>query len=294
MEKGAFAILDCLGFKGIWNRFDPQEILGKLLKAEEAVQKACLPINLGFPSIDEKAIILEARLLSDTLVLSARFRESNNDSEELTHHLVGFMCSQIGKVNAYFIESEPNLILRGCVTFGEHLIEKNFIIGPAVDTAAEYEKLPNGAFIWLDPTAERLYQQYISWHSDKFEKEYERLLKIVDEDCSIGQRKLRASLKAHLAAGNPPVVLDSYEMPLKDGNRLICPVLNPLYRESAPIRRREIIDMYTRAMSDGRIDVRIKHQNTLRFLQHCDNVTEEYWSKLVRNLEEYGRLAQLQ
>ncbi len=294
MEKGAFAILDCLGFKGIWNRFDPQEILAKLIETDEVVQKACLPISLRFPSIDENAIVVDARLLSDTLVLSVKFRESNSNIEELAHHLVRFMCDLIGKVNNYFIKNKPNLILRGSVTFGEHLIQKNFIIGPAVDKAAEYEKLPNGAFIWLDPTAELLYKHNISWNLAEMDREYKELLHIVDDDCSLEQRKRRASLKARLATGHLPVIIDGYDMPLKDGNRLICSLFNPLYRDSMPINRRKIIDIYEEAMSDERIDVIIKRQNTLRFLQHCENITEAYLSKLVTNLEEYGRLAQLQ
>jgi hypothetical protein len=38
------------------------------------------------------------------------------------------------------------------VAFGDFLIEEPFILGPAVDEAAEAERVPEGAFVWLCPS----------------------------------------------------------------------------------------------------------------------------------------------
>jgi hypothetical protein len=104
---------------------------------------------LGVPDIN-------VRLLSDTIALSLQLKEENGAKprESEKNFLVG-LISQIIKVLDLLIKDDRPLVLRGCISFGEHLSEGNFIAGPAVDEAAEYMNMAEGAFIWLLPSAQR-------------------------------------------------------------------------------------------------------------------------------------------
>ena len=51
------------------------------------------------------------------------------------------------------LRTEPFVNLRGVVTYGAFRIEGNFIVGPAVDEAAELEKAAEAALVWLAPSA---------------------------------------------------------------------------------------------------------------------------------------------
>jgi hypothetical protein len=101
------------------------------------------------------------RLLSDTVVLSIQYEaaaystgaEPDDRQENL---LASVACESATVLARLLIDSDMPLPLRGCISFGRHLCEGNFLIGPAVDQAAEYMNEPEGAFIWVLPgVAER-------------------------------------------------------------------------------------------------------------------------------------------
>ncbi len=48
MQKGAFALIDCLGFKGIWGRHPPQDVINKLVKINELIGKMISEDNPEF------------------------------------------------------------------------------------------------------------------------------------------------------------------------------------------------------------------------------------------------------
>jgi hypothetical protein len=48
--------------------------------------------------------------------------------------------------------TDPPLAYRGCISFGAFAVDRQFILGPAVDQAAELHNLAEGAFVWLDET----------------------------------------------------------------------------------------------------------------------------------------------
>jgi hypothetical protein len=140
-NKGVVAVLDALGFKGIWKREDPQAVIARLQSAQR--------IEGGFVGHGE--LDLQIRFLSDTVVVACGFGEQQ-PSEVLL-----FVCMRV----SYFLSDMlglygPRLAYRGAVASGDYLIEDNFIIGPAVDEAAEGEKQPQGPFVWLTPTARQL------------------------------------------------------------------------------------------------------------------------------------------
>jgi hypothetical protein len=101
------------------------------------------------------------RLLSDTVVLSIQYEpdayaDGAVPDERQKNLLVSVACESAAVLAYLFMDSEMPLPLRGCVSFGGHLCDGNFLIGPAVDQAAEYMNEPEGAFIWVLPgVAER-------------------------------------------------------------------------------------------------------------------------------------------
>ena len=51
------------------------------------------------------------------------------------------------------LQEAPALAYRGCIAFGEFDMEEGFVIGGAVDEAAEHMEKAEGAFIWCAPSA---------------------------------------------------------------------------------------------------------------------------------------------
>ena len=129
MEDGAFAVLDCLGFKGIWERgYEPLDVIGKLSKIEKIVrdesvkQMSCYnAMNLGDSDV-------QVKLLSDTVAISLKGDLQALAAAEVTKGiLVGVMCEMVTKIIDHFLLGQPNLILRGCITFGKHICKDNFL-----------------------------------------------------------------------------------------------------------------------------------------------------------------------
>lgn len=285
MQKGAFALLDCLGFKGIWTRHDSEKVVEKLIGIEKLAEKACSPSISHFASIQSHLIVAKAKLLSDTVAVSVKFRDPEAYSDENNPYLVSALCYLVEQINSYFLDREPHLLLRGCITFDDHLVEQNFIIGPAVDRAAEYEKLPNGAFIWLDPSASLLYSQFEQTIASVFENEYveHRVRELLSN--STMPPHMGLGIAAYKAVGKPPpIVVSAFRMPIKSGESISAMVLNPLARESHPDARKQLQALYMKEMSSTRLDVIIKRQNTERFLAECDRITEDYFAMLTSEL----------
>ena len=131
MKKGVFALLDCLGFKGIWRR-EPEALIAKLKliseTAETAAKKRIVPHPFPVGGKDKTAI--QVKLLSDTIAISITGGPTTYDE-------VSAMMFVIGDLMDLYIKETPNLMLRGCITYGEHVTHKNFLVGPAVDATAE-------------------------------------------------------------------------------------------------------------------------------------------------------------
>jgi hypothetical protein len=158
MREGAFALIDCLGFKGIWKRTDqtiPLEehqtlLLGKLKRIMDKIQ---LQLIAGLPyHLLRRGVILTASLLSDSVAISLRYEDDDKDDPSKQRakkimekreksYLVWLICASTVRVLDLYLEDKPSLVLRGCITYGEY--EHNttdtgsFIVGPAVDDAAE-------------------------------------------------------------------------------------------------------------------------------------------------------------
>ncbi len=169
MRLGTLAMFDALGFKRIWDRHDvkedPECVMRKLAASERSARDF---IEKDFGSV-ERAIAnpgnqlkrLDVAFLSDTIVVGV----SSKTPEQLAEAGVPFSfqwsmvvaCRFANAIQRASAQSPPALAYRGCITYGNFDVQGNFLIGPAVDEAAELIDRAQGAFTWLTSSAaERL------------------------------------------------------------------------------------------------------------------------------------------
>jgi len=233
MQMGAVALLDALGFKGIWRSADPVAVLEKLQALKKRLEKARVRPDEPSDATGFRSWVL---FLSDTLVIAstARCRPPRADDEMLP---LWFVCLGVADAVAVAAESDPILVYRGSIAFGEFEIREQFLIGPAIDEAAEAEKLADGALIWLCPSAARMMERISPTNS------------------------LNSDLR----------VVRDYPVPLKEGRHYQTHVVNPLLDRADPdALAQRILDFFRL----DRLDVVVKRQNTANFLR-CARVDAE-------------------
>ncbi len=159
-------MLDALGFKGIWERSAPEAVFENMLAVREAVMRAAasatraLAKNLTGPGKLAEAPMATAQFLSDTIVIALHFRGFGAADNERTRAIVeAAMVAYTVHMTAFAIagsahtENAAPLNYRGAVTWGEFLLQDNFLVGPAVDQVAELHNRSDGAFVELTNSA---------------------------------------------------------------------------------------------------------------------------------------------
>lgn len=294
MIEGAFALIDCLGFKGIWRQIDATVLLAKLKRIESAVVEKVKGETPAFKYLSYGPVNTHVKLLSDTVAISLQYTPQTDRpvSEPQKDLLVALLCGSISAVLDLFIEGEPALVLRGCITFGNHLCESNFLVGPAVDEAAEAHNLAEGAFVWLLPDAAlrmrrfqtralvrtQLAPAWLIARSLEQMNDPEGLFDSLRESFRKNDPLLvgEAWREVTRTISKLPVVIDPYPIPLKGGTELLCPVINPLAFTRRQDARLEVIQRYERAMSDQRPAVQRKSAHTLKFLHLASKETARF------------------
>jgi hypothetical protein len=244
MRPGVVAIVDALGFKGIWKRTPDAtaaiRTLQAVTKVAQSMRLYCL--NALVPLLQATAKGRSPRIsvvwLSDSVVIAAELPEEaegerTDGGQEFQTVLLDMVCQAATYVMRNAAKFDPPLVYRGVVAAGLLAVDEAFLIGPAVDEAAELERLAEGAFVWLAESA----------------------LKIPEPDYHPRVWKTMAV---------------RYPVPLKGRTAFDTIVLSPYVDTVSGEDRRQIRDGYERAMPSTRIDVQIKKQNTLRFLDHVD------------------------
>ena len=142
MQTGALAFVDCLGFKGIWKRGDPEAVLNSLNSAERRA-RLYIKIMGWIPEVEMRCVSL-----SDTVVVGVTLPSRTAVNEGVKGSLVTCAAVVAKEVAGELIKGNPPIAVRGCITFGEFILRDSHIIGPAVDEAAELHERANGAFVW--------------------------------------------------------------------------------------------------------------------------------------------------
>lgn len=286
MREGAFALIDCLGFKGIWKRGGHGKA-EELREYQSLLLKKLLKIAKEVPGIVEAGakpyrrfsdpVVPYANILSDSVAISVQYDERSPPKGRYKNYLAWLACESTLKVLDRFRRDHPALVLRGCVTYGEHVSRGNFIVGPAVDDAAEGMDIAQGAFVWLHPTAADKYRHCI--------KTTEATVRKLNGTRDPEQSLLVRDLKRALAK---PLVVDPYDMPLKAGGRLRCPVLNPFAFHRTEAARQEVKREFLEAISGNQLDVLLKHQYTADFLEEAIIAREAHLSRHTKFIDSLG------
>jgi len=137
-REGAIAFLDILGFKGIWTKMPPEQII-KIIKGiiAELLKSTKIVSN-------EKKHYgnLDVTVISDTIIIEFMGE---------TYKTTIFIAEVIQRIFFPFLAKK--LPIRGAVTFGTYYRSGNIYVGPAIDDVAEWYNKANWMGVILTPSA---------------------------------------------------------------------------------------------------------------------------------------------
>ena len=234
MRPGAFAYVDALGFKGIWTKGEPGNVLDNLSRLGEFAYAVAKNFDGG--KVADLGFAFRVALLSDTICLGA---QPNQPSKRNLKLALTVVCHAISHILTMGALSEPQLLYRGCVTCGEFHMTERYLIGPAVDRAAECGQQPFGPFVVVHPEADEYF---------------------VDLSSADGRPKR-------------PIGLE-FDVPVKCGGTLHCIALSPIAQAKGRLQRKKVSDRILDAMSGSDTEQVQRRQTTAMFLEHCHQRTE--------------------
>jgi hypothetical protein len=282
MLQGVVAMIDALGFKGIWK--DPEDpstgVLESLRRigdgahkdrweAAERLKHSRLPDEVVKFVKNPQVKIVQ---LSDTIVVAAgrepreravwarhaaELEKAGYDIPGLEKAVDGFLrylvCRCVSRILLTAALCDPPLTYRGVVTFGRFAIDENFLLGPAVDEAADLMDLADGPFVWLAPTS--------LWLPHR-----------------LTERK----------APRWNTVAVPYSVPLKEGRTIRTRVVNPFAYSANPGQRQRIEGNILGALVSPKIDVFVKRDNTQQFFERVA-VMERIAARAAARRQEQAR-----
>ncbi len=242
MKLGAFAMIDALGFKGIWDHPDVRGHEDRFIDTLRELADA----TPSTASEDETNLIssLESAFLSDTVVVGLTTKSPSEaltmmgsiaNEEFLKMVAVKLLAMLVAKITWRAAQATPVLAFRGCIGFGKFTIaDRRFILGSAVDEAAENVNQAEGAFIWLLPSARSVVANCFpedSWSES--------------------------------LPGRP---LLPWSVPLKAGRFYETLAVFPHDSASTADERKRVVANLEQSFNRNSLDVHIKKQNTMKFL----------------------------
>ena len=244
-HRGSIAMIDALGFKGIWKKHDPRAVLDLLLQMETSTPRVLEQIREVFQAVSgtsgpERLPRPEVRtmFISDTIVFAIwapdlLAQPSQQQPKLLALMTHGVVCAIATALGSAAVGKIP-LNYRGAIASGEFLVERGFLVGPAVDEAAELHERADGPFVELSETAAAEFSQF-TWGAD-----------------------------ALLNAGT----IVKYGVPRKGGKREERLVVSPFGTLGRRQQLHDVLDGMKRAFGEqGRTDCAAKYSNMLAFVE---------------------------
>jgi hypothetical protein len=172
MRTGAFAMIDALGVRGIWQRFSESDVIASLeqIAAMTLEQTRAIQDAGGGESFSVLESITPA-FLSDPIVFGVatkpleevnrvrterapfpQFRDQLNE-RTLAARAVEHAAHVVSTVLRRGVMQAVPLSFRGALAYGRFAMSDRFILGPAVDEAAVFHELAHGAMVGLTPSA---------------------------------------------------------------------------------------------------------------------------------------------
>jgi hypothetical protein len=272
MRTGAFAMIDALGFKGIWRRHSARDVIQKLRGLEARALEQIARDRARHEIFHEVGGVLfrtDTSLLSDTIVVSASWSgtprlgnppiaqsgaELLARADWLTVHLVVEAITAMVVLAA--ADAPVPLAYRGCVSWGDFIHDDRFI----VDHAAQGHEQAEAAIVWLHDSAKR----------------------VIDNPVATGLSGNPAASRDHF--------LTPYLVPLKKGT-VDTYVVNPFLEDMKRDDRARVIARTLKTFDDpnltpeekGRVEA--KRRNTEAFLtMHHDR-----WDAAVASMPRLVR-----
>ena len=146
LADSAVAVVDALGFKGIWKRYEPDKLLSLLESLRQTTDEW---ITFGNEQLHKEVRVTTA-LFSDTLVLTATRPDSSTATDS---DLLRILAKSVLKLTTFALTTEIPIAYRGAMSFGQLVANDRFFIGPAIDEAAEWAEAADAAIVWLCPSA---------------------------------------------------------------------------------------------------------------------------------------------
>jgi hypothetical protein len=248
---GAFAMLDALGFKALSLKH-PAELREKM---HGLVQGMNWLNTEAAEKVSEKggptASVPRVTFLSDTVVVGIPIisdPEYPSNADAAAHddcHTLALAAACAGEIVLRAGQGPHPMAYRGCISFGEYEMDPPFILGPAVNDAAEHYEVAECAAVWLTPTA----------------------LEVWDKGAGTLPR-------VHASDPTRPTALDQLyacSVPLKSGGAFETRVASPFSGSSTT--RRERIDWRNAVLGSfqGPISVLVKQQNTRRLFRELED-----------------------
>ena len=295
MREGALILADCLGFRGIWNRVNPEKLIGRLKSIESEAASRVVP-KYSSSMLSFGPVRFHLRLLSDTVVLSIQYEpgayaHGSEPDERQKNLLVSVACESAAVLAYLFMDNDMPLPLRGCVSFGPHLCDGTFLIGPAVDQAAEYMNEPEGAFIWVLPGVAERHRSFRARSLDLMALPNEMIMAAHEIAAKRGADAAEGMLK-HPEAGSElfiealrltytqilaaPTIIEDYPMQIKRGAVIDAAIVNPLITAQNDEDRKRIMKRYDEYLKGDRVDIWVKRQNTLKFLAVAEQAAAQF------------------
>lgn len=236
MRRGALAMIDALGFKGIWQRENADEVMRKMKALPTAADVIMAGFQHAFSKLSARTVDphFSYTFLSDTIVVAAWVDGPTQDNKGQAYAevlLASFVTSAI--ISAGAMLKPPALAYRGCLAFGNFDVEAPFILGPAVDEAAENMDKADAAIVWMAPSAQA----------------------VVD-----GARKVVGKEMFESSAFFPFIV------PMKEESPRSTYAITPLSPGQVKASPEQVRETILKTFEDPRDSVQVKKENTRRFL----------------------------
>lgn len=157
-KEGAIVMMDALGFKGIWKHHSRDAVIDRMHLIEESVRRiltipsAAVARSLGFDPF--------MTFLSDTIVMAFCDPKRPKAAVALATAAAGYALHAAATDTANERSWSCPLAYRGAITFGRFYAEDRYVLGPAIDEAAEAMNVSEGAFVFLTTSARDHFRQY--------------------------------------------------------------------------------------------------------------------------------------
>ena len=195
LSKGSVAILDALGFKGIYNTIEPQKVLDAMVSCSNETYRLHEGFSdlskkpdkifgaLGMPILHFGMYKLQIQFMSDTVIIACCYNDpvvegaTNLPDTPTVYRVVQDdeplmlqTLQTVVQLTSYFLasagRSEVPIAYRGCISFGEldirfqsesNQLSSGFVIGPSVDAAANLHQAWDAGVVVLDERAEGIF-----------------------------------------------------------------------------------------------------------------------------------------